>query len=363
MVRFIQVNILLYFFLLILGISGFFFAVIWPHSIGFYAFIVFAATGGLGVASYIYRTKKRHEQLVCPTGSDCNAVVNSRYAKFMGISLEYWGMLYYSIIFVSYIVLIFAPHLFSKLLLSGLMLLTLTAFLFSLYLLFVQAFLLRQWCIWCLLSATLSIAIFITSLASVDYALAFLLRIETVIGAFHALGFALGVGGVTAMFILFSRFLRDFNIDEGELQTLKGIFELVWIGLAFVLIGQFSYFITYADTLSRSGPFLAQTTALFVAAVSSAVLMIIFAPFLVAMPFSDTAISHRHSPLDPLRRPFFITGAVALLSWYFAFMMNYTSEYKPSILFLVYIIVLVVAVAVALLWEKRIRLKDTEETD
>jgi len=359
-VRLIQANILLYFFLLILGISGFFFAVIWPHSIGFYTFIAFASAGGLGVASYIYYTKKHNHQLVCPSGSDCNAVVNSRYAKFFGISLEYWGMSYYAFVFSAYITLIFAPHLFTELSLSGLMLLTTMAFFFSLYLLFVQAFILRQWCIWCLLSATLSVIIFIISLASVDYALVFLVKIGPIIDTIHALGFALGLGGTTAGLFLFSKFLNNSDIDETELGILKGISELIWVGLAFILISQFSYFVTYTETLVRSGPFLIQTIALFVTAISGAILMIIFAPFLGLIPWNETTINYRHSPLDSLRRPLFITGAIAVLSWYFAFIMDYSPKYNLIVLSSIYIGILTMSVITALFWERKIRLRNTE---
>jgi len=354
MLHFIQPNIFLYFFLLILGISGFFFAVIWPQAEGFYAFITFAAAGGLGVALYIYYTKKHHKQLVCPISSDCNTVINSRYAKFLGVPLEYWGIFYYAVITVAYMILIFAPWTIPDLFLFGLILFTTAAFLFSLYLLFAQAFLLRQWCIWCLLSATLSIAIFITSLVSVDFAVAFLAEITTVIGAIHALGFALGIGGATAALFLFSRFLRDLNISESESQTLKGISELIWLGLALTLISQFALYIVSVEILALSGLFLAQTIALFVVAVSGAVLMIIFAPFLTAIPFSETTKDHRHSPLESLRRPLFLTGAVALSSWYFAFAMNYLPKYALTVLLSTYITIIAVAIGTALLWEKSI---------
>ncbi len=352
--RFVQPNIFLYFFLLILGISGFFFAVIWPQAVGFYAFIAFAAAGGFGVSLYIYYTKSHHKQLVCPVGSDCNAVITSRYAKFLGVPLEYWGMFYYAIIFAAYIVLIFAPHLLSELFLAGLIMFTAAAFFFSLYLLFVQAFLLRQWCIWCILSAMLSIMIFIISLASVDFAVAFLAEITTVIGAIHAFGFVLGIGGVTMFLFLFSRFLRDFDIDEKELQTLKGISELIWLGLALILVSQFASYVAYAETLALSSPFLAQTIALFIVAISGAVLMIIFAPFLAAIPFNETTKDHHHSSLKSLRKPLFVTGAVAFSSWYFAFAMNYLSGYELPVLLLVYIAVLAVAVLTGLFWEKNI---------
>jgi len=358
----VQPNIFLYFFLLILGISGFFFAVIWPQAIGFYVFIAFAAAGGFGVSLYIYYTKKQHKQLVCPIGSNCNVVINSRFSKFLGVPLEYFGMFYYSVIFVSYILLIFTPHLLSELLLSGLIILTAAAFFFSLYLLFVQAFLLWQWCIWCLLSAMLSITIFITSLVSVDFAVAFLAEISTIIGAIHAFGFALGIGGVTVVLFLFSRFLHDRDIDEGELKTLKGISELVLLGLVFVLVSQFVSFVAHAEALAKSGLFLIQTIALFVAAVSGAMLMIVFAPYLAVMPFSapggsafggnETEKDQRRSPLEFLRRPMFLTGAVALSSWYFAFSMNYLPECGLSVLFSVYVTVIAVAIVIALYWEK-----------
>lgn len=357
--RFIQPNVFLYFFLLILGMGGFFPAVIWPDTTGLYMFISFAAAGGFGVALYIYYTKRHQEQLVCPVGSDCNAVITSRYSKFLGVSLEYWGMLYYSLILIAYLVLLFAPQLLSKLFLSGLTLCTTGAFLFSLYLLFVQAFLLRQWCIWCLLSAMLSITIFITSLASIDVATIFLKDMTTALGVIHALGFILGMGGATTALVLFSNFLRDLDIDEKEFQTLKGISELIWLGLAMILVSQFAYFAASAEMRAQSGVFLVQTIALFVVAINSAIIMIIFAPLLAMIPFNEGAENHHHSPLESLRKPLFLTGAIAVSSWYFAFSMNYMPEYGFAALLSIYIAVLMLAIALALFWEHRISKRRT----
>ncbi|MEK9147771.1 MAG: vitamin K epoxide reductase family protein [Patescibacteria group bacterium] len=352
--RFVQANIFLYFFLLALGISGFFFAVIWPQVIGFYAFIAFAAIGGFGVSLYIYHTKKHRKELVCPIGSDCNAVINSRYSKFLGIPLEYLGMFYYALIFSSYIILIFAPYILSELFLYGLIIFTAGAFLFSLYLLFAQAFILQQWCIWCILSATLSIVIFIISLANIDFAISLLAEITIVTSAIHSFGFALGIGAVTSALLLFSKFLRDLDINKNELQTLKIISELIWLGLAFIFISQFIAFIGNANILARSGPFLAQTVALFVVAISSAVLMIIFAPFLMAIPFNEKINNNSHSSFRSLRKPLFLTGAISFSSWYFAFIMNYSQKFSLIILLLAYIAVIVIAIATAFFWEKRI---------
>src|SRR3989344_4777040 len=352
---FVPANIFLYFFLLILGISGFFFAAIWPQAVGFYAFIVFASAGGFGTAFYIFYTKRYRKQLVCPVGSDCNAVINSRYSIFLGIALEYWGMFYYAVIAVSYGALIFAPFFFNGIFLAGLLLASAGAFLFSLYLLFAQAFLLRQWCIWCILSAMLSIVIFIASLVSVGFAIAFLAEITTTLKAMHSLGFIFGLGGIIAAIFLFSKFLGDRNIDEGELKTLQMLSELIWLGLALTIISQLASYVAYADILAVSALFLVQTLALFIAAIMSAVLMIIFEPFLAIIPFVETPREKEQSELSSLRRPAFIIGALALSSWLFAFFMDYYSEYGMVHLFFAYAIFLAAAVSAVLIWEAKIK--------
>src|SRR3989344_3245126 len=198
----IQKRLLLYFALLMLGISGFFFPVIFPTAQGFYAFIIIAALGGFGVSANIYYAKRNKQQLVCPTGSDCNAVVTSKYSKFFGIPLEYLGMGYFLTVALVYGSLIFDPTIIVG---SGrlfLIMLSTAAFFFSSYLLFVQAFLLRQWCIWCILASMFSYTVFFMSLSSLAPAVLFLGSIEPILRMLQFLGFAFGMGGSTAAVFL-----------------------------------------------------------------------------------------------------------------------------------------------------------------
>jgi len=264
-------------------------------------------------------------------------------------------MAYYLIIISAYSVLIFAPHTLSTTMLSVVMALTAGAFLFSLYLLFAQAFLLRQWCIWCLLSAMLSIIIFIASLGSIGFAVAFLTEITTALKAMHAIGFILGLGGAMAAAFLFSKFLSDRKIDEGELKTLQMLSELIWLGLALTIVSQFALYVTYAEILAASAAFLVQTAALFIAAVMSAILMIIFEPFLVMIPFKEPEMPRKRSPLSSLRKPIFVIGALALSSWLFAFAMDYLGEYETTRLIFAYAIFLAAAAALGLIWERRVK--------
>jgi uncharacterized membrane protein len=118
---------------------------------------------GLFVSWYIYH-KKHHkkEKLVCHIGTDCDKVVHSQYSKILGIPLEVLGVAYY--MFLS--LLVVATHLgnfilFGFFIFDIVLILSTGAFIFSLFLLYVQAFIIRDWCEYCLISAGMSVAIFI----------------------------------------------------------------------------------------------------------------------------------------------------------------------------------------------------------
>lgn len=343
----------LYFGLILLGMSGFIFTVFLPKPVGFYAFIATAALGGFGVATNIFITKKSKRQLICPTGSDCNVVVNSRFSKFFGIPLERMGMTYFASIVISYLLLIFMPEIFSPNALTILVALTLSAGLFSSYLLFVQAFLLRAWCIWCILASFLSITVFVSSFASLPVAVAFLAEFQYIIAAIRFFGFAFAVGGSTAAVFIFFRMLKDLDIDDKELHLLNGILELVWVGFGLILIGQLAFYVMYAEMLASSGLFIMQTAALFVAAFGNAVSMIIYGPFLVFVPFRKEG--GPDSPMfASIRLPTVIVWAITLSSWYFALAVDFIpKQFNLSTAVLSYAVVLVVAVACGIVWEKR----------
>lgn len=339
----------LYLTLIIVGASAFFFSLLISAPRGFYSFIVVAAVAGFGVALNIYDTKHRGEHLVCPTGSNCDVVVTSRYSRFFGISLEYWGMAYFAVIALSYLLLIFAPGLFSSTSVLIVMFLSLAAGLFSLYLLFVQAFLLRQWCIWCLLTAFLSLSIAVVSLVSADAVTVFLAEWLGALEVIHSLGFTFGVGGVATMAFLFFHFLRDASIDDKELDAIKSVSEIVWLGLGLVLVSSFARYIAQPELLSQSGPFIAEMSALLVSALAGAVLMVIYAPFLIYVPFESVKKGDNKEAFVNVRYPAMIAGSILVVSWFYAFAMIHVAEASSSLLVGIYVFVLI-GVLLAVNW-------------
>lgn len=142
-----------------------------------YLIIIFVSFGGFLLSLYIRHKKVAKEALVCPLKFDCETVIFSDYSKLFGIPLELLGMTYYLIVAVSYGIFLGLSGLggglmsieIPQIIIFGILSLTIVAFLFSLYLTFIQAFALKQWCTWCLISAGLCTTIFSLAVLASPY--------------------------------------------------------------------------------------------------------------------------------------------------------------------------------------------------
>ena len=127
-----------------------------------YVLVIFLSFGGFNIARYIRHHKKNVEEpLVCPLRANCDHVIHSDYSKFLGMPLEILGMVYYGLLAVSYgLIIIFS--VFDPPIIDSILLFIVTcAFIFSLYLTLLQAFVIKNWCTWCLISFVICATIFI----------------------------------------------------------------------------------------------------------------------------------------------------------------------------------------------------------
>ena len=124
---------------------------------------------GFCIAMYIHRKKITKKKLICPARASCEFVVHSDYSKIFGIQIEHLGIVYYGVICLSYLTMVVAQSFGSFGVVSILLVMTGVAFAFSLYLLGVQAFRLKQWCSWCVVSAIISASIFIFSIINLSF--------------------------------------------------------------------------------------------------------------------------------------------------------------------------------------------------
>jgi len=117
----------------------------------------------LGIVNAGYLTWKhyRKQPLVCPLNERCEIVTESKWAHMFGIRNEVIGIFYYlSALLITIYVFFFNPSVKIFFIFgSGL------ALLFSIFLIYIQARVIKSFCFYCIISAILSALIFALSFA------------------------------------------------------------------------------------------------------------------------------------------------------------------------------------------------------
>lgn len=323
----------------------------------FYPIIIFLlAVWGFFVCKKIYHEKRENKPMVCPLGADCHGVVTSEFSKFFGIGLEIHGIIYYIFIGISYLALQIYEPLYNVPVLFVLFGISMAGFFFSLYLTFVQAFYLKNWCTWCLTSALITTLIFGVSLYGILINgitfIPLLATIAPIIVIAHLFGFALGVGGATINDILFFKFLKDFRISEEENKILKTMSQIIWVGILIAVISGIGLYLPNADVLHTSSKFLVKVVVVLVIIVNGAFLNLVIAPSLTKMSFKDDGLNTKKA--HGLRKAAFVSGGISFVSWYSAFILGVLDGVPLSFtnLFMVYLGLLSVVSVGALIVEK-----------
>lgn len=324
--------------------------------------ISFLGIAGFSLARYIYKKKNEKKPLMCPMRTRCEDVVTSDYSKMFGISLEVFGMWYYGVLAVAYGFLAIFPSVHSTLVSFLLVLGSLVAFVVSVYLIFVQAFALRAWCTWCLMSAFLSTIIFALSLITHDTDFISILReYKAVVVILHAISATIGVGTATITDIFFFRFLTDRKISVFEADVLNTLSKVIWVALGLLIVTGLGLYLPSSEVLSLSSKFAVKMIGVLVLLVNGIALNLIVSPRLMHISFGD---SHKHmdGELVRLRRIAFALGAVSISSWYMIFILGSIRSISlpASSLLSLYIAVLLCAVLISQLTDRYFSSKKEE---
>ncbi|MBE9473258.1 MAG: vitamin K epoxide reductase family protein [Chloroflexi bacterium] len=121
---------------------------------------------GLAVAIYMGYVEVTRVEAVCGPVGDCNTVQQSPYASLFGlIPIGLLGVLGYLVIGIVWLFSIMGPSRWRKISLFSLWGLLLFATLFSIYLTFLEPFVIGATCAWCLTSAIVTTLLFWNSTA------------------------------------------------------------------------------------------------------------------------------------------------------------------------------------------------------
>ena len=114
------------------------------------------AIAGLGVALYLTYVETQSVQAICGPIGDCNAVQSSRYATLFGVlPVGLLGAIGYIAILLAWLAGRFASAGLKSLASPAIFTMALLGTIYSAYLTYLELFVIRAVCIWCLTSAVL----------------------------------------------------------------------------------------------------------------------------------------------------------------------------------------------------------------
>ena len=317
-------------------------------------FIIVFSIAGFSLAHYIRTKKLSSKPLVCPVGADCDSVVRSEYASFLGVPVELIGMGYYSITLVGHVFLMLFPAAMTVESMFVFLTITTVAFLFSLYLTAIQGFVLRGWCTWCLGSAGISGLIFLASLTVSRFGLLELLAENAyLIKLVQSLALAVGVGAATIVSLFYIKFLADLRVSASESDTLRSVVQVIWIALAVVLLTGIGLYLPTKSNLAVYAP--AVLAALIVTACLSVISFVFYYHVAPQTALISSGAEHEHASgeMRRLRRAIFALSALSLVSWYFVFALRVVAPtlLEASTLLFVYAAALGAATFFSFLYE------------
>jgi len=119
---------------------------------------------GIGVAGYLAYVEFNQVEAVCGPVGNCNTVQQSEYATLFGIlPIGVMGVMGYLVIIILWLARLLDMPDFTRILNLGLFGVTLFGILFSIYLTFLEPFVIGATCMWCLSSAVIMTVLFLVA--------------------------------------------------------------------------------------------------------------------------------------------------------------------------------------------------------
>ena len=215
--------------------------------------MIAAALGGFALAFFIFISKRKAKPIACPMDGHCDDVVRSEFSKFFGVPVDILGMLYYAVAATAYSVFYFYSGLAVPLAVFAMFGLASFSFLFSLYLTFIQAFSLKQWCVWCLASAGLSSFIFLANVFYVKSGFAVIPaeifeEFYEILVAGHLLSAGLGFGASVVGAIMLGKFVKDSKMSSFEADILRTLTQVIWFAIFILILSGFGLYFSNEGT-------------------------------------------------------------------------------------------------------------------
>jgi uncharacterized membrane protein len=128
--------------------------------------------GGLAVSGYFIFIELTNSAVICGPSQGCDDVQNSRYAKLYGdVSMGEFGFVGYALILIGWLMQQYGPHFLKKASSLGIWGVCIFGVLFSIYLTFLEPFVIGATCMWCIMSAIFMMLLLLNSTPAAQQAL------------------------------------------------------------------------------------------------------------------------------------------------------------------------------------------------
>jgi uncharacterized membrane protein len=129
---------------------------------------IITAVIGLGDSIYLSWTKLFHADIICMQNSviDCNLVNSSSYSEWHGIPISLFGVLGY-LLAILFLLVSNVKGRMGIAALLGFFGVTSFGFIYSIYLTYLEVFIIKALCQWCLVSAIAMTILFVISVAMI----------------------------------------------------------------------------------------------------------------------------------------------------------------------------------------------------
>jgi hypothetical protein len=148
------------------------------------------------------------------------------------------------------------------------------------------------------------------------------MTIQEIITIFHVISFVIGAGAAASSDYMFFRAIKDKRLSDEELNVLRSLGRLVWIGIALIAATGIALFLLDPARLIASPKFLAKMTVVLVIIGNGLVFHAVHLPHLIASrgrDLSDPATFRRKTWL-------FVSGGVSGASWLSAIILGSTDS-------------------------------------
>lgn len=142
----------------------------------------------------------------------------------------------------------------------------------------------------------------------------------------HIIGVALGVGGATVSDFLFFKSAKDGKIENYEFGFMKAASKIVWAGFAVLVFSGIALFVL--ARLKLLGPRVMYNPGIWAHIIAAAVILFNgLAMHWKVFPALESSLGVSFGRAEQIlknRKIIFTTGAVSIVSWYFALILGAT---------------------------------------